>query len=56
MEDDDFIEIDIKQRIKICMRLYGAEGTEDVIKSAYKNMPSLKERFLIEYYQIIDGE
>jgi len=53
---DDFIDIDIRQRIQICMRIYGVEGTEDVIKSAYKNMPTLKERFLTEYYQIIDGE
>jgi hypothetical protein len=53
---EDFITEDIKQRILKCMRVYGAEGLEDVIKDIYKNMPKMKELFLSEYYKIIRGE
>lgn len=52
---DDFILTDIRQRIIKCMKVYGCEGVEDVIKDIYKNMPTLKETWLEEYYKIIKG-
>lgn len=52
---DDFILTDIRQRILKCMKVYGCEGVEDVIKDIYKNMPTLKETWLEEYYKIIRG-
>jgi len=52
---DEFISTDIRQRIYKCMNVYGCEGTEDVIKDVYKNMPQLKKIWLEEYYNIIRG-
>jgi hypothetical protein len=50
---DDFIEIDIRQRIIKCMSVYGIEGTYDKIKDIYSNMDELREAWLEEYNKII---
>jgi len=51
---DDFITADIKQTIYKCFRTYGLEGTLEKIETLYESMPTLRERFLTEYAEIIN--
>lgn len=50
------INIEIRQQIIKCFKVYGIEGTLEKIESLYKLMPKLKELFLNEYNNIIKGQ
>jgi len=50
---DDFIVADIRKTLYNCFKRYGIGGTEDKIKEIYQNMPTLRGRFLMEYWNII---
>ena len=50
------IKIEIRQQIYKCMRVYGAEGTEDKLKNILNKLPVMKDLFLTEYYKIIRGK
>ena len=56
MKEYDLVRILAQDGIMTGIEKYGLEGVEDVIKSAYKSMPKLRDYMLKEYYYIIKGK
>ena len=49
------IRLDTYDHIKKAMKKYGIEGTEDIIKRVYENMPDTRDYLLRLYREILKG-
>jgi hypothetical protein len=53
MEDQEFGQMMIREHLLEGFRAFGIEGTEQVIKENFNEMPELQSKMLAEYKKIL---
>jgi hypothetical protein len=53
MEDEKFGQILIREHLGEAFKVFGIEGTEQVILNNFKEMPEMQAKLLEEYNKII---
>lgn len=55
MKEYNIVNLMVQEGIDRAIAFYGIEGTEEVIKRIYSDIPKIKENLLYEYYKKIKG-